>query len=100
MRCERKMSTGLDDEPCDTAYTLYRETDSKEAMLRHIDWVHAHMDNGSMVCTTNVVQLLWYTTHVCNPPSPKVADNHKHYPMHQGLLCIPIHGGIELMVTC
>jgi hypothetical protein len=37
---------------------------------------------------------------VRNPPVLKVADNHKHSPMHQGYLRIPIHGGIELMVTC
>jgi hypothetical protein len=37
---------------------------------------------------------------VRNPPVLKVADNHQHYPMHQGYLRIPIHGGIELMVAC
>ncbi len=33
------------------------------------------------------------------PPVLKVTDNHQHYPTYQGYLWIPIHGGIELMVS-
>ncbi len=62
--------TGLDQN------TLFREACSKEAILRDVDRTHAHMDNGSMVCMTNVAQLLWYTTCVRNPPVLKVTDNH------------------------
>jgi hypothetical protein len=90
----RIRETGLD------RNTLYREARSKEAILRDVDRTCAHMDNGSMVCTTNVTLLLWYTTRVRNPPALKVADNHMNYPMHQWYLRIPIHGGIELMLTC
>jgi hypothetical protein len=39
--------------------TLYREAHSKEVILRDVDHTNAHMDNGSMVCMTNVTRLLW-----------------------------------------
>jgi hypothetical protein len=40
------------------------------------------------------------TLRLCKPPVLKVTDNHRHSPTHQGYVRIPIHGGIELMVTC
>jgi hypothetical protein len=49
----RIQETGLDQN------TLYREAGSKDAILRDVDRTRAHMDNGSMVCTTNVARLLW-----------------------------------------
>jgi hypothetical protein len=67
---------------------LYREARSKEAILRDVDRTRAHMDNGRFHGLHDERRVL------------KVADKHKHSPMHQGYLQIPIHGGIELMVTC
>ena len=74
--------------------SIYGQMRKHEAILRSDTYIRAHMDNGSMVCTTNVWGLLWHITRVKNPPALKVADNYKHYPTHQGYLRIPIRGPI------
>ena len=92
---QRLRDTGL------SRNSIYSELREKEAILRSTEFIRAHMDNGSMVCTTNVWGLLWHITTVRDPPALKVADNYKHYPTHQGYLRIPIRGGLgHKMVHC
>ena len=92
---QRLRDTGL------SRNSIYSEMREKEAILRSTEYIRAHMDNGSMVCTTNVWGLLWHITTARDPPALKVADNYKHYPTHQGYLRIPIRGGLGYkMIRC